>query len=100
MRRFVLNRWWVLLLASTLAVGMLPGQVSPAAAESMLRQLQGGGASYGDPDVPSGVPIPGRIGRTGENGERRAAGDSRTLLEMGALRLRILLELLRAFPVR
>jgi hypothetical protein len=57
-------------------------------------------SDYGDPDIPNGVPYPGRIGRTGENSERRAGGDSRTSLEMGALRLRILLELLRAFPVR
>jgi hypothetical protein len=99
MRRFVLNRWWVLLLASALAVGMLPGQVSPARASTVYQTLSGI-SGYGDPDVPSGVPIPGKIGRTGENGERRAGGDSRTSLEMGALRLRILLELLRAFPVR
>ena len=103
MRRFVLNRWWVLLLASALAIGTLPGLVSPAAARGItIRQAQTGGIEngYGDPDVPTGTPYPGRIGRTGEIGERRAGGDSRTALEMGALHLRILLGLLRAFPVR
>jgi len=100
MRRFALNRWWVLLLASALAIGTLPGLVSPAAARGItIRQAQTVGIenTYGDPDVPTGTPYPGRMG---EIGDRRAGGDSRTLLEMGALRLRILLELLRAFPVR
>jgi len=103
MRRFTLNRWWVLLLASALAIGTLPGLVSPAAARGItVRQVQTGGmiSDYGDPDYPSGVPYPGRMGRTGEINERRAGGDSRTSLEMGALRLRILLGLLRAYSVR
>jgi hypothetical protein len=103
MRRFVLNRWWVLLLASALAIGMLPGLVSPAAARGItIRQAQTVGivSDYGDPDVPTGTPIPGRMDRTGQIGDRRAGGDSRTSLEMSALHLRILLGLLRAFPVR
>ena len=103
MRRFVLNRWWVLLLASALAIGTLPGLVSPADARGItIRQAQTGGmvTDYGDPDVPTGIPIPGRMGRTGEISDRQAAGDSRASLELGALRLRILLELLRAITVR
>lgn len=101
MRRFGLNRWWVLLIASALAIGTLPGLVAPASARVSLRHAQMGGAStdYGDPDVPQGTPYPGRMDRTGSI-DRRAGGDSRTATEMSSLRLRIVLELMRSILFR
>ena len=101
MRRFVLNRWWVLLIASVLAIGALPGFVSPAHARITVRQAQirGSESDYGDPDIPGGVPIPGRADRTGTI-DRRAGGDGQWATEMGVLRLRIVLELMRSILFR
>ncbi|SRR5258705_7866285 len=101
MRRFAMNRWWVLLLASVLAIGTLPGLVSPACAWTTVRQAMGAGAgtSYGDPDIPGGIPSPGRMGRTGTY-DRTAGGDGRAATEMGSFHLRIMLELMRAILFR
>src|SRR5262249_9279691 len=98
MRRFSMNRWWVLLLAAVLAIGTLPGLVAPASARISLRNAQIGGAdsSYGDPDVPNGQPLPGRMNRTG-GVDRGGVGDGPTTTELGSIHLRVMLELMRAY---
>ena len=101
MRRFAVNRWWVLVLATTLAIGTLPALVSPAHARVTIRQAQMGGSesSYGDPDIPNGTPYPGRLGRAGGSASP-SVGDSRMATENGASRLRIVLEFMRAILFR
>lgn len=107
MRRFAMNRWCAFLLTFVLVAGALPGFVAPASALT-IRQAQwshsGGSSDYGDPDIPgtSGVPMPGRMEPTVTNPDSRlAAGDSRYASEWErALRLRVVLELLRAWLFR
>jgi hypothetical protein len=108
MPRFITNRWWTLILALVLGVGVVFAQPHRAFADNGSYLSNGDGGSggaapptgNGDPDVPT-APTKGAGGRSfsptlGLYGAQ-TVGDSRATQSALIWRLQVVMRMLRAF---